>query len=332
MEFKISRNFSEDLCEKWGSFYQQKGGSYNLSSEWCKTWFKHFGKEKELFIITGWQEDALMLVAPFYRKKNRLFALGSYPDFYDGMEILYDDNEFLMGLVNFIIEQKLEMDFKFVPSDSLFFKYLLRRLEQENIYKLSLYGYTMKPLVYKEKEREKKLEQKFKKRGRIAKREINDEFAYSFDTEKKQEYLEEFINFHKSKWTTFKSEDARKFITDLYYNSNLAILSRLYLKNSDKTLAYEFKYKGSNNVLYKSIFSFNHDYSTLSPGLCLLHYDLSRDINYIDHGRGSYEYKYLHTSKEDAILCLKADLSWKRYRKIYYFLKNIKERISRYEF
>lgn len=325
--FKIYENFSAELKEIWQKYYTEKKGPYNGSYDWCYIWFKHFGKDKKLFVITAWDDVNIKLLAPFYKKGNTLYSIGSCPDFYDGLEVLYEDGDYLLEFINFIIEHQWEMDFRFIRSDTDFFRYLLRRIEQERVYKVNIYGYTLKPLIYADKERSNNLRKRCEKREKLARRDFNSELKYDFSPEKNEKHLEEFINFHQSKWKTFESQQTKDFITDLYFNFDHTVLSRLYFEGSNESLAYEFKYKGLNNVLHKSIFSYNDLYSVISPGLCALHYDLSLDIDHIDYGRGSYEYKYFFTNKEDAVLNIRASLSWKRHRWFFYPLRAIKNKL-----
>ena len=334
MCFKIYEEFTPELQEIWQEFYKKNPGIYSSSFEWCQTWFRYFSKDKNLFVITIWQDESLKLIAPFYKKGNKLYGIGSSPDFYDTFCILYEDRNYLLDLVNFIIEKNFEADLRLIHPMSEFFQYLLRRMEQENIYKVRIYNYVIKPLIFETNELKMSLQQKYKRLKRkenLAKRDFNDELKYDLITEKNEKYIQEFMNFHKKKWNTFKLPKTQEFIKDLYLNNDFVMLSRLYLKNSNKSVAYSFKYKSPDNVLYNNMFSYNEEFAAMSPGLLVTYYDISSDMaessDHIDYGTGSYKYKYYFANKDEVVLNVKADLCWKQYKRIYLFLKNFKNKL-----
>ena len=336
MNFKIYEDFTADLKEAWQKFYLGEGGAFNLSPEWCQIWFNHFGQDKVLFIITGWEEENIKLIAPFYKKGNKLYAIGS--DFYDEFNILYKNQEDLRTLLNFIYEHNFELDLNFVSSDSDFFKYFIRNNEQQKIYNIKVCSFTTKPLVYKNDELKintDRIYKRLKRKEKTAKRDFNDEIKYEFRPEKDKKYFDEFVDIHLKTWDTFKSIKTKDFIEDLYFNLDFTLLSRLSFKNSNQTLAYDFGYMGSDNVLYVNLRTYDNRYAAVAPGLFIIYYNLSRpdilaQIKHVDFGRGAMDYKYFFTDTEKIILNLKANLSWKRYKKIYYPLKKFKERIQKY--
>ena len=139
---------------------------------------------------------------------------------------------------------------RLISPGSEFFKCLLRRFEQEKIYKVNIYSYTVKPLIYKTEKFKNSLTKKYKRLKRkenLAKRDFNDELKYDFNSVKNEKHIKEFMNFHQKKWDIFKSHKMRDFIKDLYLHQDFVMLSRLYLKNSDRSVAYSFKYKSLNN-------------------------------------------------------------------------------------
>jgi len=338
MEFKVYKEFNSELQQIWTNFYSQIGATYSLSYEWCTAWFRHFGEEKELFIITGWEDNDLKFIAPFYinyKKSSKLFLLGTDPDFLDEFDILYKHQSYLLELINFIFEHNFEIDIKFISSEHSFFKYLVRRNEQEKLYDIKVHPYTLKPLVFKQRILEENPERKFKelkRKNRIARNEFNDEITYEFNPEKSDRTFDEFLSLHQQKWEALKSKPKSDFLRDLYLNYDFVTISRLFLKNKNITLAYDFKFTPSNKVLYYNICAFNHDYSALSPGSCIFCYELMSDlfkaIKYIDFGNGVFDYKYRFANHEKLILNMQVNLSWKRYKKIYYPLKKIKQRIQ----
>ena len=118
--FKIFYDFS-DIKPYWDELYA-KGGNYNLSYNWCYIWYKNFSKSKRPYIITFWQNKKLVLLAPFYLKNNRLSLIGTKPDMYDEFGILCDDVKIIDRLIDYILGQSLEMNFKHVNAESVFAK------------------------------------------------------------------------------------------------------------------------------------------------------------------------------------------------------------------
>lgn len=336
MDFKIHEDFSTDLQEKWTELYREKPGPFNSSYEWCGKWFEYFGENKQLCIITGCKDDKIRVLAPFYRVKNRIFALGG--DLYDIFTVLFRDTEDLEALVRFIFTSNLEITLNYILSNSDFFKSLLRANEQEKIYNIRVGGFTSNPIVYKNddlKSRLNSVNKRLKRKEKIAKRDFNEEIEYEFRTIKDEKHFNEFVDLHLKSWNTFKNPLTRNFIKDLYLNCDFTILSRLSFKKSKETLAYDFSYLGQDRVLYPNLRTYNTNFSTVSPGLFIMYYchslpEILENYRYIDLGRGAMDYKYFFTDTENVILNLRADLSWKRYKKIYYPLKTFKERIQKY--
>ncbi len=335
LTFKIYNDFSPHLISKWQELYKEAGKIYNTSYDWCNVWFRYFGDNRELFLVSGWNGDRLEILAPLYRKGHKLHAIGTDPDFFDKFCILCRNREAAQDFVNFIIENKYEIDFRLVFPDCAFFKYLMRRLDQEFIYKKRIYGYKVKPLICRNEELIASLGRKYKKLKRkehLAQRDYNDELQYDFFTDKNENYIDEFIYFHQRKWDTFRQKKARDFVRDLYLNNDFVTLSRLHLKNSGKSVAYSFKYQSPDRVLYSNMFSYNEEYSAMSPGLLVTYYDLCSDlvgsVDYIDYGTGSFEYKYYFANKEEIVMNVKADLCWKKHKSVYYFLRQVKNNLT----
>jgi hypothetical protein len=335
LAIRIFQSFEPWLCENWQALYRDSGSIYNHSYEWSSTWFSHFGKGKELFIISGWTGDRLELVAPLYRKGGKLYAIGSKPDFLDRFCILCSRSEAAFSFIDFVLENKLELDLRLIYPECEFCRYLLRRLDQEYTYKKDIYCYMVKPLIVKNEELQTSLRRKYKKlrrKEKLAQNYYGDELEYEPLAKKNERYIDEFVEFHQRKWKTFISPETRNFVRDIYLNNDFAILSRLYLKNSDRSVAYSFKYLSPSKVLHNNMFSFDDRYSPMSPGLLVPYYDLMSDaygdITYIDYGAGSYEYKYYFANEEEIALGVKAVLYWKRYRQTRLLLKSLKEKLS----
>ena len=162
-------------------------------------------------------------------------------------------------------------------------------------------------------ENKKYPQKRMRKKENIVREKFNDELKYEFSTEKIPEYFEEFVKFHLTKWSTFKSPQTKNFYRDLYLNNDFTILSRLYLEKSGRSVGYDLKYLGSDKILYGCMSGFDPEFYDVSPGTYLTYQDLLKPelfttIKHYDLGRGSYEYKYFFTNTEQIVLSLKADL------------------------
>jgi hypothetical protein len=149
-EFKVFYDFNdENLIKNWKTLYN-KGANYNLSYEWCNIWFKHFVKRKKPYIITLWKNNELKLLAPFYIKNGRLTLIGTKPDLYDEFNILYETIEYIDELINYIQNNKLEINFKYINSESEIGKIIIKRFSQRGIRQVS-HVLETKPIIIKEK-------------------------------------------------------------------------------------------------------------------------------------------------------------------------------------
>ena len=130
---KTFDTFDDELVEKWQALYE-KGAIYNLSPDWCKLWFENFSEGKKLHIIAIYDKrDNLQLVAPFYLKKNILALIGTRHVFYDECNIIYVDREHMVVLLDYIFEQKWDLNLTHVNAQSDFAKTLQRYLWMEKL-------------------------------------------------------------------------------------------------------------------------------------------------------------------------------------------------------
>ena len=296
-----------EVEKQWAELYQ-RGGQYNLSPDWCKEWMIHFGTDTELHLVTYWQNAKIVLLAPFYIRKGEqtLRLIGTAPDLLDQFSFLCGDPKYHPFLIRFLSASELKVDLRFIDASSLFAKALHKHLLNDNISYVSTVIDTKpsaKQLKIKAKERSdvKRLQNRAKQRE-------GEDIAFVYNVPRDPRYIKEFVLFHTRRWQGGPFQNLPgflEFVENLYYNSDIVCLSRLYFPTSDVSLAYHFGYADSNDVFWSSIPSYNVKYSELSPGKVLLYFlareVFNRGLERLDFGRGAESYKYWF-SNEDSLL------------------------------
>ena len=241
---KIYNEFDEHFVNEWQKLYVVLKGNYNLSSEWCSIWFKHFKKkDKKLFIYTIWEKGQLKLVAPFYLKSQVLYLIGSKPDFYDEFNILSTSDDYKEEVVNDIFSKKLKVDFRIVNPENNFIKIFLRKLENEKEFSRKIYYSTIKTRADSNFEFSKSFSKDIRSKITKFKNKYKQKPFFEFEIDKKVGFLEEMLGFHKKRWSLFRSKDNELFIKDVYYNTDLLLLSRLSHENTEKLVEDRVKVK-----------------------------------------------------------------------------------------
>lgn len=306
--FKVFHNFyDENLINSWNILYNE-GANYNLSPDWCRIWFKYFGKNQQLHIVTVWKNNKLRLLAPLYLKGGRLNLIGTKPDLFDEFNILYEKPQLIDEFIEYIQNNSLDVNFRYVNCESEFGKILIKRFSQKGIKQVSQVLET-KPVIIKEKFSFKRKQKDDNVRCKNNTAKLFDEnLKFEFQTEKTPEYVQQFIEFHKARWSGgmfVKKAKLTDFIEDLILNTDFTVLSRLYLEKSNKTIAFHLGFMDSSKKFWSSMPAYDINYRQISPGKVLL-YDLISYVfenNFIkfDFGRGSEPYKNWFCNYEEIL-------------------------------
>ncbi|MCH9022875.1 MAG: hypothetical protein IID32_08920, partial [Planctomycetes bacterium] len=67
-------NSFDQVChirDQWDDFVEQLGGDLFSSFNWCATWWKHFGKTRELQIHIATVENDIVAILPLFRETLR---------------------------------------------------------------------------------------------------------------------------------------------------------------------------------------------------------------------------------------------------------------------
>ncbi|OGI21813.1 MAG: hypothetical protein A2287_05100 [Candidatus Melainabacteria bacterium RIFOXYA12_FULL_32_12] len=303
---KVFEEFDDTLILRWSDLYN-KGANYNLSHEWCQLWFKYFAKKQKLHIITFWEDRDLKLLAPFQISRGRLSLIGTKPDLYDEFNILYQDSRYIDKLLEYIDQNKLEINFKHINSETEIAKHLIKRFYTKAVRQISHVTET-KPYISGSFSTKNTIESDIKRCRKNAIKQYKEDFAFEYSVENKQGFIDEFISFHTYRWNGgmfVKKANLINFFKDVLLNTNSAILSRLYFPVNNKTAAFGFGYLDSNNKYWYSMTAYNHDYKKVSPGKVML-FDMitesfNRGIMHFDFGRGSEAYKNWFSNSESIL-------------------------------
>jgi len=303
---KVFNEFNEALRQEWDSLYA-KGANYNLSFKWCQLWFKYFKRKRDIYIITFWEDNDLKLLAPFYIYRNRLSLIGTKPDLYDEFNILYSSPKYIDKLLEFIEQNKFEINFKHLSSDTEFAKILIKRFSGHGVKQIS--GITeTKPHIKISAPLNKNAISDVKRCKKNAQKYFKQDIIFNYSAERKEEYIKEFIAFHKQRWNggmLVKKAYLVNFIEEILKDPDLTVLSRASFSEDNITLAFGLGYLDSNKRYWLSMSVYNAKYNKVSPGKVML-YDLitesfNRGISHFDFGRGSEPYKSWFSNGESIL-------------------------------
>jgi thiamine kinase-like enzyme len=312
----------DKIADEWKKLYVADGHPYNLSWEWCKIWFQHFHEGKKPYVITFWNNDQLELLAPFYMIGKTLYLIGCNPDLYDEFGVLYTKPKVLKKLFAYISDQGLDLEFRYVNSESEIGQATIKWLLQENIPHQSQLIDT-KPYVTSDMKYEKKLRSDIKRLKNKVIKDLEDTLEFEFHRDRDQEAFQEFVDFHRQRWGGGPFDQIpqlKSFLEEIYLSTDLIRLSRLYLAKKDETVAYHLGYRNSSQSITSSVPAYHPGYQHISPGKVLL-YDLISHafeqvgLSRFDFGRGAEEYKYWFSNHDLLLFHIKTYTNHKRYNK-----------------
>ena len=304
--FKIYNEFSEDkFFNEWQELYL-KGYPYNLSPEWCKLWFDIFGKDKKLYIIAIYNKhDALKLVAPMYLKNNILSFIGTRPILFDECSVISETREHIEVLLDYIFENKFDINFEHVNTKSDFACVLTRFLCAKKIKHFATVSETKQIIVDEFNPKHGELKN-INRQKRYVVNNMNDEVVFEYNVEKNDKSINELINLHKQRWSLLKEKQGlQEYFKNLMKSDNV-VLSRLSLKSNNVTLGYELGIIDSSNKYWFLMGACDYNYHKISPGKVIMYeltkYLMENGVTKLDLGRGCEEYKAGYANQEDILL------------------------------
>ncbi|MDD3594670.1 MAG: GNAT family N-acetyltransferase [Candidatus Gastranaerophilales bacterium] len=303
---KVFDNFNDELKAKWDELYNP-GAAYNLSFDWCRLWWENFCEYRKLSIIAIYDKrDDIKLIAPFYKNKNVLSLIGTRPLYFDECNILYKDKEFIPVLLDYIFENKLDINLEHVNARTDFANILTRYLCDKKIRHQALVSET-KQIINTEFNPKHGELKNINRQKRYVENNLQDSVVFEYDVNKNSKVINEFIELHKSRWGLFNRKDnTQKYFEDLMRNFENVKLSRLSLKNDDITIAYELGIIDSGGKYWFLMSAYDRNYNKISPGKVLMYeltkYLLENSVLELDLGRGCEEYKGGYSNEENVLL------------------------------
>lgn len=315
---ELYQNIDEKLFEEWDKLYKL-GAGYNLSPFWCKTWLKYFGNQENVKIITIWVQKELKLLAPLYIRRNKLALIGTKPDLYDEFNILFKEKKYLETFFKYLIKNKYQLNFRHLDAESEFSKELIKFTSSKSINQQSHVDETK--LYLKDKFIPSgSLKTDVNRCKRNIHKDTDNNYVFEFKAEKTDELINDFVKFHTQRWNGGMLQNNAamiNFIKDIS-KSDLTVISRLFIEQSNENAAIAIGYLDSNNKYTYSLTTYNNKYRKYSPGKVFL-YDLINAVfdngfEYFDMGRGSEPYKSWVTDQQSILFSIKTNTNPKYYK------------------
>ncbi len=303
----------ESLHNQWNSLLDQNHiKSAILTWEWLFAWWTVFGEKKQLWIVTVWENENLVGIAPLMlekRKKNglplkTLCSLGAPTNDIGGYLVRKQDNDVLTAINDYILHQKLEWDlfelnefkhdsFEIAPTRKIFQTSNLLLIDETNEhYHVSVEGNW--------DEYYESLSKKFRKNLRRAQRnsqKLGDvEIRHYKGNEIRWEIFEDMIevNCHANFPRVCDSKKEQAFLEKLHKTASQWLT--VYLLYADgKPIAYEYGFLYNNRLEdWRAGFDTRIDPS-ISIGkfmaLNILQDAFDNSLSEVDFMRGSHDYK-----------------------------------------
>jgi hypothetical protein len=294
-------DFSPELKVQWDALILRKNTKCNYSNDfqWCKSWWERFSTGKQLFIVASFKGEVIDGILPLYKEKNYLKCIGSYPDLYDSLDILYENESALIRIIEFVLQGPYTLDFRWVPASSSAIYYLRHCSNKRNLYIKASIDDEIPYIESLEDQYKmpKKLHQDVMRCISKIERDYSElEFRYE---DLSNDVLDVLINLHIKRWNGGPFKDILGFrdFVDTVLRSQLATVSTLSLNG--QIIAAHLAYKNSDGSVTSAIPAYDIDYAIYSPGKILLYMLIcevqKRDLDF-DFGRGDEDYKRWFTS------------------------------------
>jgi len=331
ISFEVYKDFAEvaDLQGQWDDFVESMGGEVSQTYDWCRLWWKYYGKGRKLRIFIFRSEGRLVAIVPIFYE--RLF-LG--PVFINTIKLLTSDfgintasmsieREFAREVLEGIFVQlKKEFDFDVVylgPLSELYtnveelvdtcnscgsgnFGVYVTNKKDQTYYKIPVtwddYLMSLNKKVRGDVRRNYKIISEMGAKDTVS---VESRFAEADDLEDR---FDEFIEMHRLRWEqTGKSGHFADWPLAYEFHKELAKaqLSRgrlrlLKVSQDGQGLAFEYCYKlGDRYLQFMNARSIADEFSQIGLGkisFCeLIKRAVSENITCIDSMQGNYGHK-----------------------------------------
>jgi CelD/BcsL family acetyltransferase involved in cellulose biosynthesis len=308
--------------------------SFFQTWEWHYCWLETFTPQPHtvLYIITVWQHDNLIGIAPLiYKEKSKILQFISAPTGSDYADFIIDEraNGVLEIILEYIFNLKNWQEFILhnFRQHSINYPKILNWLNKNHPYFLNKFLYDAPTHIFnhntnlspKEKFRYFNW---FKRHGKL-------EFKRLTTEKEINNYLPKFYQSHIKRWEKTKS----KFLKTEYKNffkqlvQTLTPLKRVHLtvlELNNEPIAYDFSFVYKNSFIYYKP-TYNLKYKKKSAGKLLIkylvEYCIKNEIKELDFSIGSENYKYQTANKIYKIQQIKIFKSKLRFIKYNYLDK-----------
>ena len=324
MEYTIERIDTIDqitpLKSEWNSLLKKSETNIIfLTFEWIISWWKCFGKEKELFILLVKDNEKLVGIAPLMIttlnlgikiKKIEFIGtpLSNYCDFIIS-EKCEDKRDVLRSIYDYLLKEKDSWDIislKEIPEVSSTLTISEEILKSSNVL-FSIFPDNISPIIIFEESERKEIEKKLNKKDIKRKlRGLNREgilgYNHCKDKNEAEMLLNIFFQQHIKRWKStstpsmFEDEKYKAF----YHELTKSLLPKKWvdisvLRFNGGVIATQFGFT-YNNKYEGYTHTYDKTYAKYSPGVILLMLNienyLSKNFREFDLGRGDDPYKF----------------------------------------
>ena len=316
-EFAGYKTQWRDLC------FRSRLNNIFLTFDWIDLYVRHFCKNKRLLILTVYDKDVLVGIAPLMIKRHRYHGLDSRclcfigTDIFDRTDFIVDGDKekIIMSMLDYLIKISNRwnyIDLQEISEDTgtldIIRDWLVQRgivnlLEsQEKSFYMQLNGDRNSLLEKFERRFEQKM-RKIKNRGS----DLNLQFKRYTNGEIDEDLLSSISLIMKHSWkgrrrkSIFSGKVTGNFHREmLKKSSNNKWLDLSVLSVDGKPIAFIYNYLYSQRLSNYSM-EFDDRYSHISPGTILMYWILkdpsSRDVLEFDFGKGEEAWKERFTKK-----------------------------------
>lgn len=307
-----------DLREKWNNVLKKsKDDDIFLTWEWFSTWWKHYGKDRELIILLAEDRNEIVAIAPLMYSVHELFELKLRKMEFIGTGTHTDYSNFILTEKKW---QSLKLFLKYLTNltwdclelreipetaESLFFlREISRKAHMPEQRVSSKCYYTHLPASWESfsKDLSGNMRRNLRRRMKRLREKYKVEFKKQDDFESLQEAMKTFFYLHQKRWRSKglpgsfgKDPKFRNFLLDVskcFAERNWLNLSFLTVNDEPISSALCFEY---NNTLYYYHPGFDPAYSKFSVGNLLIahliEYSIRKGLTKFDFLKGAESYK-----------------------------------------
>ena len=305
------------IQDEWDQLLLQcPNASVFLTPQWQRTWWRQFGQDAELYLLTLRSGGRITGLAPLMRRDNVLSFLGD-TDLFDYHDFIYppeSEASFFPALVEQLEREPWELlDMRSLPGESATLQYLpalfkergyMVSLEQEDVApRLALPATWEEYLAGLRKKDRHELQRKFRRMDKAGSyRHVHAEGGNLDEAMTEFFVLMRDSNHEKSAFMTPEREQFFREVVKEMAAAGFLSLSFLEMEGQPVAAVICFDYT-NGRLLYNS--GYNSAYSALSVGLLLkalcVQEAIERGMSYFDFLRGTEPYKY-HLGAQDVPL------------------------------